>query len=81
MKFRCISIPDQNCKKFQEHIKTCPMPRGGPGFGKPFGRGPPGLKHFGPGNFGPGHFGHGHFGPGPFGKGPDFGTGDVFGFL
>ncbi|KAG4069781.1 hypothetical protein HA402_003222 [Bradysia odoriphaga] len=82
---------NQNCKKFQEHIKTCPMPRGGPfgrgfpdkkdgfgpGSGGPFGRGHFSPGHFGPGHFGPGHFGPGNFGPRQFGHG-HFGKGPNF---
>lgn len=85
-----ISILDENCKKFQEHIKTCPMPRMGPwGRGKKGFGGRKGGPRFGPGpNFGPGHgfgshFEGGPFGHGPhnFGHGPNFGLGQAFGFL
>lgn len=91
--FLFILFSDESCKKFQEHIKTCPMPKmggpWGPGHGK---KGFGGRKggnfrpdfgselNFGTGHFGPGHFGPGHFGPGRGGP-PNFGTGEVFGFL
>ncbi|KAJ6632792.1 4-coumarate-CoA ligase 1 [Pseudolycoriella hygida] len=68
---------NDNCKKFQEHVETCPMPRGGP-FGRGFGRKGFGGKKggsFRP-NYGP-EFDHGSglF----FGGGPDFGPGFTFG--
>lgn len=89
--YEFLFILDENCKKFQEHIKTCPMPRMGPwGHGKKGFAGrrggnfrPNGPGYFGSGSFGPGpNFDGGHFGPGPHsGQGPNFGTGQVFGFL
>lgn len=90
--FFCIL--DENCKKFQEHIKTCPMPRMGPwshgkkGFaGRKGGNFRPNGPGFGSGTFGPGSFDdEGHYGPGAhFGHGghgpPNFATGEAFGFL